>query len=322
MINFRYHVVSLIAVFLALGVGVIMGTAVIDRAVVDRLERQQDGLQADVDEVQSENNRLRGELREERRASQRFGEEGGERLLDGALAGVPVLLVGVRGVEAEGFDELVALLGRADAELLGSLWFTDRFALEGEDELSDLAEALDFRPDASAGTLRSATITRLARALRSTIDPPPDGSPGVIADLREAGFLDVELPEGADDALPVVGPSTRVVIVSEPGPVVPDAQLTLPLVRSLVAPGDDQPAARVLAVSGAPPADPEEDGGDFVGSIRADDGLSAVVSTVDDIEEFAGRVATVLALADLGDDRIGHYGRGPGAQRLLPAPRE
>lgn len=323
MINFRYHVVSLIAVFLALGVGVIMGTAVIDRAVVDRLERQQDGLQADVDEVQSENNRLRGELRQERQASQRLAEEGSERLLDGTLVGVPVLLVGVRGADDEGLDELVTLLGRAGAERLGTLWLTERFALDDDDELTDLAAALAFRPDASAGTLRSAAISRLALALRPVIGVPPEGSPEVVADLRDAGFLDVEAPEGADgDALPVVGSSTRVVIVSGPGSVVPDARLALPLVRSLVAPRGAQPAARVLATTGVPPADEEQDDQGLVGPIRDDDGLSALVSTVDDIDEFAGRLATVLALVDLGEGRIGHYGSGPGAQRLLPAPTE
>ena len=37
MINLRYHVVSLVAVFLALGVGVLMGSTVIDRVTVDQL---------------------------------------------------------------------------------------------------------------------------------------------------------------------------------------------------------------------------------------------------------------------------------------------
>ena len=35
MINFRFHVVSLIAIFLALALGVVIGAGVIDRGVVD-----------------------------------------------------------------------------------------------------------------------------------------------------------------------------------------------------------------------------------------------------------------------------------------------
>ena len=43
MINFRFHIASLIAVFLALALGVVMGSTVIDRAIVeglhDRIDR-------------------------------------------------------------------------------------------------------------------------------------------------------------------------------------------------------------------------------------------------------------------------------------------
>lgn len=313
MINFRYHIVSLIAVFLALGIGVIMGTSVIDRAVVDRLERQQEGLQADVDEVQAENNRLRDELREERDAARQLAEEGGE-LLNGTLVDVPVVLIGPRGAEADGFDDLVSLVEQAGADIRGTFWLTDRFALDDDEERRDLAAALDFRPDASAGTLRSAAINRIALALR--------GSGDVLVPLREAGFLDYEAPEGADgDVLPLVAPGTRVVAVSDPGAAVPDRQLMLPLVRTLADVGLELPALPVLAV-GDSPGEGEEQVGSFVARIRDDEQLASRVSSVDDLEDFAGRLAAVLALGDLGAGRTGHYGRGPGAQRLLPAPAE
>ena len=44
MINFRFHIVSLIAVFLALALGIVMGATVVNRAIVDRLNRHSDGL--------------------------------------------------------------------------------------------------------------------------------------------------------------------------------------------------------------------------------------------------------------------------------------
>lgn len=311
MINFRYHIVSLIAVFLALGIGIIMGTAVIDRAVVDRLERQQEGLQADVDEVQAENNRLRDELREERDGARQLAEEGSERLLDGALPDVPVAVIGPRGAEAEGLEDLVSLLERSDADLRGTFWLTDRFALDDEEEVRDLAEALDFRPDASAGTLRSAAINRMAQALR--------GSGDALVALREAGFVDYEAPEGADgDELPVLAEGTRMVVVSDAAAAVPDRQLMLPLLRTLAEVRLDLAGLPLLAVGDSP----AEDEASFVSSIREDEELAARVSSVDDLEDFAGRLAAIIALADLGEGRTGHYGRGPGAQRLLPAPPE
>jgi hypothetical protein len=318
MINFRYHLVSLVAVFLALGIGVIMGTAVIDSAVVDRLESQQKGLENDISAVRDENDRLRSELGDLRDASEQLAEEGSQRLLDGALDGQPVLVVGVRGVRPEGLDDLTSIIQTADADYQGTLWLTDRFVLDDDDERRDLAEVLGFSAT-SASSLRAAAVNRLSRLLRQeSPEEQPAGAVDLIAGLREAGFVDVEGLEG--DATPALAPGTRVVVLSGTGADVADEQLALPLVRSLVRPLSGLPAAPVLAVE-ATPETPDE-GDTWLLPIRQDDVLSSSVSTVDNVDEFAGRLAAVLAVQDLGGPRYGHYGRGEGAQRLLPAPVE
>ena len=53
MINFRFHVVSLIAIFLALALGVVIGAGVIDRGVVDTLNSRLDRVEAKSDRIQS-----------------------------------------------------------------------------------------------------------------------------------------------------------------------------------------------------------------------------------------------------------------------------
>ena len=58
MINFRFHVVSLIAIFLALALGVVIGAGVIDRGVVDTLNSRLDRVEAKSDRIQSANNKL------------------------------------------------------------------------------------------------------------------------------------------------------------------------------------------------------------------------------------------------------------------------
>ena len=40
MINFRFHLVSLVAVFLALGLGILVGSTVIDQGIVNRLDSE------------------------------------------------------------------------------------------------------------------------------------------------------------------------------------------------------------------------------------------------------------------------------------------
>ena len=316
MINFRYHLVSLVAVFFALGIGVIMGTAVIDRAVVDRLENQQDSLEAQIDAVREENDRLSAERGDLQDASDQLAEEGSQRLLDGALSDAPVLVVGVRGVDDEGLDDLTSIIRTADADYQGTLWLTERFALDDEDERRDLAEVLGFSDTASAASLRAAAVSRLSRLLRQ--DAPSDEQSELVAGLREAGFLDVEDLDG--DAVPTLPPGTRVVVLSGPDADVADEDLALPLVRSLVR-GTDQPPAPVLAVE-TRPEEEQAEGDTWLVPIRQDDDLAAAVSTVDNIDEFAGRLAAVLAVQDLAAPRYGHYGRAEGAQRLLPAPVE
>jgi hypothetical protein len=98
--------VSLVAVFLALAIGIIMGSTVIDRALVDTLEDQQQSLRTDLDDLSEENATLRDDLGDLREAGDRVASEGGERLLSGTLADVPVLVVAARGIDGAVLDDL------------------------------------------------------------------------------------------------------------------------------------------------------------------------------------------------------------------------
>lgn len=308
MINFRYHLVSLIAVFLALGIGVIMGSAVIDRAVVDRLEKQQASLRRSVDDVRSTNRRLTDELRDEQDAA--------TNLLTGTLTGTPVLVVVSKGAEGAGLADFVALLERANARYLGAVSLTKRFALANDNDIADLAAALNLPASTPASALRTTAIDELALALRAS-SGVRQGDP--LATLRSAGFVEFSPPPARKgDVVPTVVPQTRLVVVAGPRAAVPDSLLALPLLHSLVGARQDNASASVIAVSSAPPATAKDD--TFIGPIRKENTLEGTLSTVDDLDEFAGRLASILALGDLTAGRVGDYGRGPGAQRLLPAP--
>jgi hypothetical protein len=52
--------------------------------------------------------------------------------------------------------------------------------------------------------------------------------------------------------------------------------------------------------------------------VRGDPSLSNTVATVDDAELVQGAVTTVIALAQVTDGDVGHYGYGRGAQAPLP----
>jgi hypothetical protein len=346
MINFRYHIVSLIAVFLALAIGVIMGSAVIDRAIVNRLEDQQRNLETRINDVETENDTLSAENRALTDSADQLAEQGSQRLLAGALADVPVLVVATRDVDGDGFDGLVSLLGTAGADQRGTIWLTERFALDDDDEVRDLRSALDAAESISPDRLRDIALTRLTALLRAsagtgevddpsvttttaapvettTTSAPPDAGaePTIFAALRDAGFVDFDAPEGAaDDAGLDLPAGTRVVLVSGRGAKVPVPELAVPFADLLVDErGNLAPMALLVAEDRNDDATEDEE---LVVPLREDDDISGRLSTVDNIDDFPGRLAAVLAIVDLGEGRVGHYGLGPGAQRLLPAPPE
>src|SRR5687768_1406651 len=95
MVNFRFHLVSLTAVFLALAMGIAMGATVVDRALVDQLEEQLNGVERRTERTNADN----GRLQEVVGGWERFAAQSGDQLVDGRLAGLPVLVVGVHGTD-------------------------------------------------------------------------------------------------------------------------------------------------------------------------------------------------------------------------------
>src|SRR5687767_11825105 len=106
MVNFRYHVVSIVAVFLALGIGILVGTTVVNDQTLEFLRDRIDSANERVDDIQKENSELRAQLEDERDLSDRFVEETGPALLEGRLRDVPVLVIGVEGVDEDSIEKL------------------------------------------------------------------------------------------------------------------------------------------------------------------------------------------------------------------------
>ena len=126
MINLRYHIVSIVAVFLALGIGVALGSSFVDGFVVDTLRRNVDTLEADRadlrDEVQS--------LQDEIDANQNALDEALDAVLPvnavGRLGGTPVMIIASDGVSTAAWEQVRDMIVATDATYEGTLWLTDR----------------------------------------------------------------------------------------------------------------------------------------------------------------------------------------------------
>jgi len=331
VINLRYHVVSLVAVFLALGMGIVMGSTVIDRVTVDALNNNLNSVRSDVNRTRDENRKLSELVRE----GQEFADQSLTHVVRNQLPGVPVLVIAVNGVDRKPVDSLRQSLETAGASLQGTLWVTSKMRLDNDSETRALAAAL-----ASASTTTTtappATGSPTSSVPPSTTTPEAAADevrqqalaklitePGSVAAMVGAGFFGYEPPPAGAGATSTSAPpapalgvipaaGTRFVVVSGAGAEVGDDVLAIPLARALATGGG--PA--VAAESGQ---DTDGGRGVFVGLLRGDAAANGKVSTVDNLESPMGQAAVVLALEELGQARVGHFGVGPGAQRLLPA---
>ena len=97
MISFRYHLVSIVAVFLALGLGILAGTTVINQQVVKGLKSRTKAAERDVASYR----RQLFDIRDQVGDLQGFIKDATPFLIDGKLAGQQVVLLTQDGSDQE-----------------------------------------------------------------------------------------------------------------------------------------------------------------------------------------------------------------------------
>jgi hypothetical protein len=313
MINFRFHVVSLIAIFLALALGVVIGAGVIDRGVVNALNTR-------LDKVEDRSNRLQGEndvLTKRNEQTETMIGDLQPFAVSGRLLGNDVGVVAVRGVDGDRVSATVTAAQQADATATGTLWLENKWALRDADSVKALQDALGTTTR-NKTTLRTEGLQRLAQRLGST-GTRAEGEQDLLVVLQRAGFLGYDAV-GDSTITDFPGVGAGIVLVVGNGGSVDPALVALPTAKALhtaevplvvasvwhqVADGPDRAAA--------------------VQPIRDNNELASTVSTVDDLDLAEGPTTVVLALSDLFRTKpvVGHYGYGPNASPLPdPTPAE
>lgn len=307
MISFRYHLVSIVAVFLALGLGVLMGTTVLDQGIVSQLERQTDQLQEDLGEFRSQVDDLQAEIQR----LDRFGVDILPLLINGRLGGTEVVLVTHEDVDDGAVADAVRALDLSGADVTAALSVDSRISSEDRSVREELAEILGVAPATPSAQAEQAALA-LARRLA---DGPVATQDDLIGELLSAGFV-VSLPPAISVAdLPDIGGGDQVVVVLAGGQAEPALDLgsfMIPLVEELV--NLEVPVAAVESATSRYR---------FVPLLRTDSAVagSTELVTVDDVGEVPGGVALVWGLDDLLDlGRGGHFGFKEGATSLVPAP--
>jgi hypothetical protein len=308
VINFRYHVVSLTAVFLALAIGLVVGTAALNGPVADSLRDTVNALRKDNQQLRDQVSSLKEEVNRE----EDWVIEATPRLLGNALAGRRILVLTLPSGREHGAD-VIERLQMAGASVTGRIDFQDKFVEpDSNNELMSLAESAarptiptDGLPGNSNGVETSSALLAIALLDRAGGAPVAEADRKAVLDAyADAGFLTV-----ADDK--ISGPAEAVVVVSGLSYIDREAAAKDAAVVTMVSQFEK---VVPLAVAGNGSSN-----GNLVSAVRGDPALSKSVSTVDNANTPMGQVAVALATADLiATKKVGHYGLGDGVTGLLP----
>lgn len=311
MIPWRYHLVSIMAIFLALGLGVVVGTTVINPGLVKNLNNQTDGLKQDVRDLQKEKVDLESQLD----TLSTFGEQAMPYLVGDALLGQRVVIVTEEGVDSRAIAETRRALDLSGAEILTTL--TVRPTMSGDNAATqrDLAALLGLSASTSSDLLASEAASSLAQRLATDVGGDLSGRPDPLGEMLSQGFLTSSAPDISDSTLKDIGGRGQMVVTVGGGTIdqlaPPSALFMEPFVTELVSAG---------VLSGVGESVASDDG--FVSDLRSsvNDSSLAPLVTVDNVDLPIGASAMVLGLQGaLTNGTGGDYGVKDGLTRLLPA---
>ncbi|WP_198319491.1 copper transporter [Actinopolyspora erythraea] len=302
----RYHAVSIAAVFLALALGVLLGSNSVSRTLLTTVGGQRDELNQQLRQLRSERDALRDELA----GATALTDSIAPRAVRGSLRGTKVALLVAPGGDSARPRAVKRMIEIAGGSVTGTLRLTEKLTdpntAAGVRELAPrlLPAGARLPVTSDPGTLAGGMLAPLI------LLDGDNGEPRATEQERTAAF------EGLRDSGFVRGsagftPARLAVVLTGDG----EHRDPLGVVPRLAARLDRGSSGAVLAGTTG-----SARGNGAIGVARSDDSVVSSVSTVDNAETTGGRVATVLALRGELRDRAGSYGTGAGADRRVPEP--
>ena len=307
MIDFRYHLVSLISVFLALAVGVVLGAGPLQNSLGTALNDQVTALRENRNATQAKLEQTETAVNER----DSYITQAATSLLPGTLASKNVAMVLLPEAKAEDADAIATQLKNAGATVTGRVSMTTTWV---DVSRENYRSTFSGQVQGHLGSTNSKDANGiLGEALAKALTANDDSSRvlmdmlSVTVDKSGTPFISVDsTPTAAAEMIVVVGPRPQA--SSGKGATVE------------ASPGED-PKAWAKALEGTAGRAPtvvvgsaDGDGG-VVGIIRSE---KAKVTTIDSVGQVAASVSTPLALASTRAGTTGHYGFDKGAEAVMP----
>jgi len=314
MIDFRYHIVSIVAVFLALALGLFLGSTTLQGAVLGNIRSQVTAAQNQNRVVQKQADQATARADRE----DAFITAAAPFALENRMAPVEsVSVLSLPGVDPSITDAVAAMVKSANGTVASQVQLQPGF-LDPSNQQQTLLDSLANRlrppgvrlPAGGTGAARAAA--ELADVL-ATKPGHPTTSTGRMESVL-SGFSDAHLINLSGSLAAVRPASLTVLVVPGPGAVgVGNQQTATTLALGLTR---DLAAASVGTVLAGPLSAANSNG-----LLQAEKGAADRpnnVATVQSVDTVGGQVAAVFALVEVFDGRNGDF--GPGADTPLPTP--
>ncbi|OZF31133.1 channel-forming protein [Rhodococcus sp. 14-2483-1-1] len=308
MISLRQHAISLAAVFVALAIGIVLGSGLLSSGLVSGLRDDKTGLENQVDDLQSTNNQLGEQLN----SADGFDAAVSGRVLRDTLVDRSVVVITTPDADPGDVDGVTRSIGASGATVTGRVSLTDAFvsAANGDDLRTRLTNVIPAGVQLRTGAVDQGSLAGdllgsvlLLNAQTAQPQSTPEELSLALETLRSGGFIAYD--NGA------VAPAQLAVVVTGSGSSNVEDGNRGAIVARFAGALDSRGAGAVLAGRSA-----AAEGNESIAVVRADSALSSSLSTVDNVDREAGRITTVLALAEQLDGASGRYGTGANANAV------
>lgn len=310
MISLRQHALSLAAVFLALAVGVVLGSGFLSDTLLSSLRDEKKDLATQIDGLNDQKNVLNEKLS----AANNFDTQLAGRMLHDALGGKSIVVFRTPDAKDDDVAAVSKFIGQAGGTVTGTVSLTQEFVdANSAEKLRTVVNSSVLPAGQQLSTKlvdqgsQAGDLLGIALLINANPDIPVVGDPErdtVLAALRDTGFITYQPSDhlGASNAaLIVTGGALPQDAGNQGATVARFAAALAPHGSGTLLAGRDGSASGVAAVAVA----------------RADAGMSSVISTVDDVDTAPGRITAVLGLHELiNGGHLGQYGTGRGATSI------
>ena len=310
MISLRQHALSLAAVFLALAVGVVLGSGFLSDTLLSSLRDEKRDLQTQINGLNDQKNVLNEKLS----AANNFDTQLVGRIVHDALGGKSVIVFRTPDAKDDDVATVSKFINQAGGAVTETVSLTQEFVdANSAEKLQTVVNSSILPAGQQLSTKlvdqgsQAGDLMGIALLINSNPSIPPVDEAQratVLAALRDTGFITYQPADhlgAANAALVITG-----------GALPQDAGNQGVSVARFSAALAPHGSGTLLAG-----CDGSATGGAAVAVARADAGMSSAISTVDDVDTAPGRITAVLGLHDLmNGGHPGQYGTGHGATSI------